>query len=402
MSFGIALSLIGILISMEESGGGLIARFKWKWDLFFWAWKCVKNTSEVLYKKCMADFIQEIVRNYESCIFSEDDMEKICNEFINTYPKACLSKLQLKGLLEEFNEKRKVHFTPGEEAIRTEMKKGLDDVKKAVSASKEEIMNVYTSEEVEAYWNAIVQRLKNSSISLLDFREFIIGKCSGLLERTIMLVPNIVSEKDAKYQSFFNQCCVESKLVDPYKIVVNALSENFEGCIVRYWDNKPYYSSVFVKFLQKSPIKCKKITDNDVLVDKFFEKLKSVFGSWDEENVLSEYVEYFLDVLTDEQIVKLAEPYAEIFIDDYRQECSPYGTKEPFKNKVIAKKIVEKNRLIIAGKEGAVYPALKHFFSRRKWSDETDSEFRDRMWRNYSSKLADLGVDKNEFMQIPM
>ena len=62
MSLGIALSLIGVIISMEESDGGIFSRFKWKFELFFWARKCINDTSEVLYKDCVADFVKEILR----------------------------------------------------------------------------------------------------------------------------------------------------------------------------------------------------------------------------------------------------------------------------------------------------------------------------------------------------
>jgi hypothetical protein len=402
MTIGTALSLISILISMEESGGGLFARFKWKFDLFLWTWKCEKITSDTLYKKCVADFVKEIVRNYKSRIFSENEMENLCDEFTNKYPRACLGKTQLKGMLEEFNKKRKVHFTPGEEAIRIEVKKGLDDVKKAVSDSKEEIMTALSSEQMDGIWNEIIQWLNDSNYTSSLFGKNIVGKCEGLLERAVMLFPNIHSEEKEKYEKFLKQCCLESKSNNSYEIIVNALSNNFEGYVNRYKGlNGLYYSSEYIDILKNCGIKPQISVNIDSIVDSIVACLKKWYR-WENENALSEYVEYFFDVLTDKQIVKLAEPYAEIFIDNCRYECNRYNLSVVYKNKEIAKKIVEKNKEIVNGKNDAVYPAVKHFFGERNTSLMTDSEFRSCMWRDFGRKLTFLNIGRDEFFRMSL
>lgn len=400
MPLGIALSLIGVIISMEESGGGFLARWKWKWELLLWARKCVKNTSEVLYKKCVAEFVKEIVRNYESRIFSEEEIKKLCGIFLNKYPKAVLDKCELNRMLVEFNKKRLLLFSPAEKSIHDGMKEGIDNIKKEVTSSKEEIMAAITNEKQNDYWDVIIQKMNDSKCSTSEFGMFVVEKSGIFLERVVMLFPSIIPEKKEKYQKLFNQCCLESNSVNPYEVVVNALSKNFEGYVDRYKGlNGLYYSSEFVDVLKKCNVKPQASVNIDSIVDSIVACLKKGY-KWENENALSEYVEYFFDILTDNQIIKLAVPYIEIFVDDYRKECSPYGSRDPFKNKVIAQKIAEKIIQISMGKQNAIYPAIKHFFKDRKRSDETKVIFKNRMWNKYKDKLKFLKINKTEFIRM--
>lgn len=393
MSLGIALSLIGGIISMEESDGGIFSRFKWKFELFFWARKCINDTSEVLYKDCVADFVKEILRKYESHIFSEDDMEKICDGFLNKYPKGNLDKLQLKEMLKSFNEKRELFFSPGERSILGELKEWFKRTGEKLDGISEEHLN--------KEWDMIILKLNDINCGASDFGIYIVGKCHSCLEKVVMMFPNINFEKKEKYQKLFNQCCMESESVNPYEVVVNALSKNFEGYADRYkGSNGLYYSSEYVDVLKKGNVKPQASVNIDSIVDSIVADLKKGY-IWENENALSEYVEYFFDVLTNDHIIKLAEPYIEIFIDNARQERSFYNSSV-FKNKEIAKKIMDKCKNITNVKNSVVYPVLIKFFSSRKTSLIPLSEFKECMWRDFGRKLYELGVDKKDFLQIPI
>ena len=397
----VLLTIIGTFVTCEEA-----CYNHWNGVLKFFKWRKIKkkkwNSDEPVVQSCLEEFKCSNASEFSYSILSECEINDIAEKFIQEkgYDKTLnwYCKLKLKknvvSILKSFNEYINSVMTEGEKTIHTDMNKGFKKIGEKLDAISED--------RIDEVWDVVLQKLNDANCNASDFGTYIVGKCHSYFEIVVMMFPNIDFEKKEKYQKLFNQCYLESKSINPWEVVVSVLSKNFEGYADRHKGlNGFYYSSEFVNVLKKSNVKPRGSVNLNSIVESIVADLKKWYR-WENENALSEYVEFFLDVLTDEQIVKLAEPYAEIFIDDYRQECSPYNPREIFKNKEIAKIIVEKNKGIVNGKKDAVYPALKHYLPSKKWNDETNVDFRKRMWRKYGSKLQVLDVDENEFMQIPM
>ncbi|MCQ2100961.1 MAG: hypothetical protein MJZ10_11720 [Fibrobacter sp.] len=349
------------------------------------------DKSDFTYSKLEKNAIEEIAQKYIQEKGYDKTLNIICRHFF---------KNAIVSILTDFADYIDLVMTEGEKVLHNDMTKGFGKIGKKIDESTSELKDAIMGNGLSPSWDNITLLLVNPKCDAVQFGTFIVKKCASFLENAVMLYPNTTAYISNKYSMLLKQCLLESNADDPYEIIIKHLSKNFEGYAKRHDGNNDfYYSSAYVHILKECGICPKSNINLDSIVNSIVVGLKQ-WMNWENENALSEYVDYFFDVLNDDQIVRLAEPYTEIFIDDNRRDCSPYGSKDPFKNKVIAKKIAEKIVGITTGKQNAIYPAIKHFFAPKKWSGETDPDFKKRMWSKYKEKLEVLNISEIEFSNI--
>jgi hypothetical protein len=396
----VLLTIIGTFVTCEEA-----CYNHWNGVLKFFKWRKIKkkkwNSDEPVVQSCLEEFKCSNASEFSYSILSEREINDIAEKFIQEkgYDKTLnwYCKLKLKknvvSILKSFNEYIDSVMTEGEKAIHKDMNKGFKKIGEKLDAISED--------RLDEGWNVILQKLDDCSCKTLNFGKYVVGKCDDFLKKVVMLFPYITFENKEKYEVLFKQSYVESKLDNKYEIVINALSVTFDEYVNRYKGKDGlYYSSEYIGILKNCNIVPQSSVNIDSIINSIVAGLKKGYR-WENENVLSEYVEYFFDVLTDEHVVKLAEPYIEIFIDNARRERSSYDSSV-FKNKEIAKKIIDKCKKITNAKNSILYPAIKQFFCNRKTPMMSSSEFKECMWRDFCRKLYDLGIDKKEFFQIPI
>jgi hypothetical protein len=394
------LTIIGTFVTCEEACCNRYDKV-----LKFFKWRSIKrkkwDSDEPVVQSCLSEFKCNEASEFSYSLLSENEIDSIAEKFMreNGYDKTlnwyCKSKLkkEVVSILKSFNEYINSVMTDGEKVLHKDMRKGFKKIGEKIDAISEKHSN--------KDWEMIIQKMNDRSCDMSNFGTFIVGKCNGFLEKVVMLFPYVTFENKNKYEALFRQSCMELKWSNVYEIVINALSASFDEFVNRYkGENGFYYSPEYVALLKRNNVVPQSSVNIDSIINSIVAGLKKGYR-WENENVLSEYVEYFFDVLTDEHVVKLAEPYIEIFIDNARRERSSYDSSV-FKNKEIAKKIIDKCKKITNAKNSILYPAIKQFFSNRKTPMMSSSEFKECMWRDFCSKLYDLGIDKKEFFQIPI
>lgn len=404
----LTFTIIGTFVACEEAArGGVCASIK-----NFFKWRKIKkkkwNSDDPVVQACLEEFKKNDKSDFTYSKLGKKEIENIAQKYIQEhgYDKSlnmfCQHSFKnaIVAILTDFDNYINSVMTPGEETIHNDMTKGFGEIEKKIDESTSKIKKAITGNDISPSWDNITQLLVNPQCNAVQFGTFIVGKCASFLEKAVMLYPNTSAGISDKYGLLLKQCLLESNADDSYEIIIKYLLKNFEGYAKRRDGyNDFYYSSAYVHILKECGVRPKSNISLDSIVNSIVVGLKQ-WMNWENENALSEYVEYFFNVLNDNQIVRLAEPYTEIFIDDYRRDYSPYGSKDPFKNKVIAKKIAEKIVGITTGKQNAIYPAIKHFFAPKKWSDETDPDFKKRMWSKYKEKLEVLNISEIEFSNI--
>ena len=268
--------------------------------------------------------------------------------------------------------------------------------------------------EPQSLWNEIVNAIRSDSVSESEFGiKYSVKKYDGLFEDIIRIFPYLDYKDYKKYELLLGYCFNESNENFRKIILKTVISGEFDKFLkpfsmARLGFLQSSFSSIFIEMMKQIHLSFYEQGDGmDEYVEKLAKMLKDEKGAWENENVISQYVEIALPALNDNQLMKLANPYFDIYISTSRRDCNNKG--EPFKNKEVAKEIINKVKKFPNVRDDIFIPFIRKEL--QKWIDSL-SRFEGRdikesvrnVLNQYGNKFADIGINEvdveNEYEKI--
>ena len=255
-------------------------------------------------------------------------------------------------------------------------------------------------------WYSVTSDLCTDSKSVNDFGLSYSGAdFSGFSNKAISLFPYLQYKDYEKYYLLLSYC-VRSSKEEFERCFLDAITSPLFDNILNPFLSTPFpgdnhfFSSSFISFVEKLHLNFIGYEDKiDQYVDVLAEKLKTELGNYDNENTISRYVNILLSRLTKEQLMKLANPYFEIYIDHSRKERSPYNNDEIFENKRTANQIIDQVKNAPEFNLQVVHPVIKEklclFYSPSGLTNCIDT-----VMRLYGDNLSKVNVGRTEITAL--
>ena len=278
-------------------------------------------------------------------------------------------------------------------------------------------LNLYPSKEAresQSMWEKIVNAVRSGDVSESDFGiEYHDKKYENLFENIINIFPYLDYKDYKKYELLLGYCFNESneKFCEIFiRTVVGSEFDKFlkPVSMERLGFFQSNFSSSFIEMMTRIHLNfAGQRYELDGYVDKLVKILNDELGAWENENVVSLYVEIVLPVLNDNQLMKLTGPYFDIYISTSRRDHNNKG--EPFKNKEVAKEIIDRVKKFPDVREKIFIPFIRKEL--QKWINSL-SRFEGRdikesvrnVLYQYGNKFADIGINEvdveNEYEKI--
>ena len=265
-------------------------------------------------------------------------------------------------------------------------------------------MSVGSSQSVS--WSLVLKDLCLDQVSVNDFgKTYSSSDFKGLSDKVVSVFPYLQYKDYSKYKELLSYCD-KKELANSFlnyaagSNLKKLLKPNMYDGIE--FNNRNYFSSVFISYIEPLKLDFKDLNSEvDKYVDVLVNLLNEEKGFYENENVISRYVELVLTVLNQEQQMKLANPYFDIFIDDYRKEKSDYDN-HVYENKKVAKEVINLAKQVDGFRERIVEPVVKEKLcvyddSFYKENDESSVSL---VMRKYGMKLREVGVCKSEVEEM--
>jgi hypothetical protein len=274
-------------------------------------------------------------------------------------------------------------------------------------------LNLHPSKETcdyQSLWDEIVDAVRSDGVSEMDFGiKYRSKKYDGLFENVINIFPYLDYKDYKKYELLLSYCFNESneKFCEIFlRTVVGNEFDKFlkPVSMARRGFFQSSFSSSFIEMMNRLHLNFGgQRYELDGYVDKLVKILNDEKGAWENENVVSLYVEIVLPVLNENQLMKLADPYFEIYMSKSRKKDNGYG--RIFENKKVSKDVIAKVKGVADVREKIFIPFIKKEL--QDWSDSL-SRFEGRdakesvkiVWDQYREELVNIGLEKSDIERV--
>lgn len=289
----------------------------------------------------------------------------------------------------------------------------MASAKGIVELDVKDYLNLHPSEapcEPQSLWNEVVDDVRSDNVSESDFGiKYCREKYEKLIENIINIFPYLDYKDYKKYELLLGYCYNESK--EKFrKIFIRVVNGgDFDKFLkpvsmAQFGFYQSNFSSSFINMMNKIHLIFDGQEDElDEYIDKLVKMLNDEKGAWENENVISQYLEIVLPILNEEQLIKLAYPYFEIYVSKSRRDDNGHG--RVFENKRVSKKIIEKVKGNADVREKIFIPFIK-----KELQDLSDSlsrfEGRDAkdsigiVWNQYKEQFVNIGIERSDIEKV--